>query len=41
MPASKRPQINNVQYPRIPNRISKCVSHEEVIRVVVAVVMKL
>jgi hypothetical protein len=31
MPTSKRPQIKNVQYPRIPSRILKGVSHEEVV----------
>jgi hypothetical protein len=36
VPISKRPQINNVQYPRIPSRILKHTSHEEVINDVVA-----
>jgi hypothetical protein len=31
VPTSKRPQINNVQYLRIPSRILKGVSHEEVV----------
>jgi hypothetical protein len=31
VPTSKRPQISNVQYPRIPNKILKGVSHEEVV----------
>jgi hypothetical protein len=38
VPTSKRPQINNVQYSRIPNKILKGVSHEEVIDDVVVVV---
>jgi hypothetical protein len=29
VPTSKRPQIDNVQYPRIPSRILKGVSGEE------------
>jgi hypothetical protein len=29
VPTSKRPQINNVQYPRIPARILKGAPHEE------------
>jgi hypothetical protein len=33
---SKRPQINNVQYPRIPSRIFKGASREEVFDDVVA-----
>jgi hypothetical protein len=33
---SKRPQINNVQYPRIPSNILKGASHEEVVDDVVA-----
>jgi hypothetical protein len=28
---SKRPQINDVQYPRIPSRILKVVSYEKVV----------
>jgi hypothetical protein len=36
VPISKRPPINNVQYPRIPSRILKHTSHEEVINDVVA-----
>jgi hypothetical protein len=31
VPTSKRPQINDVQYPRIPSRILKGASHEEVV----------
>jgi hypothetical protein len=30
---SKRPQINNVQYPRIPSRILKGASHKEVVNI--------
>jgi hypothetical protein len=30
VPTLKRPQIINVQYPRIPSRILKNMSHEEV-----------
>jgi hypothetical protein len=29
-PTSKRPQIDDVQYPRVPSRILKGTSHEEV-----------
>jgi hypothetical protein len=36
VPTSKRPQINVVQYLRIPSRILKDVSNEEVIDDVVA-----
>jgi hypothetical protein len=38
VPTSKRPQIDNVQYPRISNRMLKGASHEEVINYVVGVV---
>jgi hypothetical protein len=31
MPTSKRPQIDDVQYPRVPSRILKGTSHEEVV----------
>jgi hypothetical protein len=31
VPTSKRPQTDNVQYPRIPSRILKGVSGEEVV----------
>jgi hypothetical protein len=31
MPTSKRPQINDVQYPRIPSKILKGVLHEDVV----------
>jgi hypothetical protein len=31
VPTSKRPQINYAQYPRIPSKILKGVSHEEVV----------
>jgi hypothetical protein len=36
MPTSERPQINNAQYPRIPSRILKGASNEEVVDYVVA-----
>jgi hypothetical protein len=36
VPTSKRPQINNAQYPRIPSKVLKCVSNEEVVEDVVA-----
>jgi hypothetical protein len=36
MPTSKRPQINNVQYLRIPSRILKGTSNKEVVDDVVA-----
>jgi hypothetical protein len=36
---SKRLEINIVQYPRIPRRIFKCVSHEEVASYVIAKVV--
>jgi hypothetical protein len=40
VPTSKRPQINDVQYPRIPTRILKGALNEEVVDdVVVEVVM--
>jgi hypothetical protein len=40
VPTSKRPQINNVQYPRIPSMILKGASHEGVVDdVVVEVAM--
>jgi hypothetical protein len=38
MPTSKRPQIINGQYPRIPSRILRGASNEEVVDDVVAVV---
>jgi hypothetical protein len=38
MSTSKRPQINNVQYPRIPSRILKGASDEEIADDVVDVV---
>jgi hypothetical protein len=31
VPTSKGPQIDDVQYPRIPNKILKSVSHEKVV----------
>jgi hypothetical protein len=31
VPTSKRPQFNDVQYPRIPSRILKDASREEVV----------
>jgi hypothetical protein len=33
---SKKPQINYAQYPRVPSRILKGVSHEEVVNLVIA-----
>jgi hypothetical protein len=36
VPTSKRPQINDVQYPRIPDRILKGASNERVVDDVVA-----
>jgi hypothetical protein len=36
VPTSKRPQINNAQYPRIPSKVLKVASNEEVVEVVVA-----
>jgi hypothetical protein len=39
MPTSKRPQINDVQYPRILSGILKGASYEEVIDDVVAEVV--
>jgi hypothetical protein len=36
VPTSKRPQINNAQYPRIPNKVLKAVSYEKVVDDVVA-----
>jgi hypothetical protein len=40
MPTSERPQINNAQYPRIPSKVLKGASNEEVVDDVVAVVEK-
>jgi hypothetical protein len=31
VPTSKRPQVDDVQYPRVSNRILKGASHEEVV----------
>jgi hypothetical protein len=39
VPTSKRPQINYAQYPRIPGKILKGESHEEVVDDVVAEVV--
>jgi hypothetical protein len=36
VPTSKRPQVDDVQYPRVSNRILKGASHEEVVNDVVA-----
>jgi hypothetical protein len=36
VPTSKRPQVDDVQYLRIPSRISKGASHEEVVDDVIA-----
>jgi hypothetical protein len=38
VPTSKRPQINNAQYPRIPIKVLKGASNEEITDDVVAVV---
>jgi hypothetical protein len=38
MPTSKRPQINNAQYPRIPSKVFKGASNKEIADDVVAVV---
>jgi hypothetical protein len=40
VPTSKRPQINYAQYPRIPSRILKGASHEEVVNLVVSEIVK-
>jgi hypothetical protein len=39
MPTSKRPQINNAQYSRIPSKVLKGASNEEVVNDVVAEVV--
>jgi hypothetical protein len=39
VPTSKRPQINDFHYPRIPSRILKDVSHEEVFNCITAKVV--
>jgi hypothetical protein len=39
VPTSKRPQISNNQHPRIPSKVFKHTSHEEVINDVVAEVV--
>jgi hypothetical protein len=36
VPTSKRPQINNAQYPRIPSKILKCALVGEFVDYVVA-----
>jgi hypothetical protein len=36
MPTSKRPQINYAQYPRIPSKILKDATYEEVFSGVIA-----
>jgi hypothetical protein len=36
VPTSKRPQINNAQYSRIPSKVLKGASNEEVVDYVVA-----
>jgi hypothetical protein len=36
VPTSKRPQINNAQYPRIPSKVLKVMSYEKVVDDVVA-----
>jgi hypothetical protein len=40
MPTSKRPQISNAQYPRIPSKILKDMSYEEVVHDVIAEVVE-
>jgi hypothetical protein len=39
VPTSKRPQVDDVQYPRVSNRILKCVLCGEVVHNVVAKVV--
>jgi hypothetical protein len=39
VPTSKRPQVDDVQYPRVPSKILKGASHEEVVDYVVAEVV--
>jgi hypothetical protein len=36
VPASKRPQINNAQYLRIPSKVLEGMSNEEVVDYVIA-----
>jgi hypothetical protein len=36
VPTSERPQINNAQYPRIPSKVLKGASNEEVVEDVIA-----
>jgi hypothetical protein len=36
VPTSKRPQINNAQYPRIPSKVLEGMSNEEVVDYVIA-----
>jgi hypothetical protein len=36
VPTSKRPQINNAQYPRIPSKVLKGASNEESVDCVIA-----
>jgi hypothetical protein len=36
VPTSKRPQIYNAQYPRIPSKVLKGASNEEVVDYIVA-----
>jgi hypothetical protein len=36
VPTSKRPRINNAEYPRIPSKFLKVVSYEKVVDDVVA-----
>jgi hypothetical protein len=39
VPTLKRSQIYDVQYPRIPSKVLKIASHEEVVNLVVAEVV--
>jgi hypothetical protein len=39
VPTSKRPQVNNDQYPRIPSKVLEGTSNEEVVDYVIAEVV--
>jgi hypothetical protein len=39
MPTSRKPQINNAQYPRIPNKVLEGTSNEEVVEEVAMLVV--
>jgi hypothetical protein len=41
VPTSKRPEINNAQYPRIPSKVLEGASNEEIADDVIAVVAML